>query len=194
MGHDGDLAWLSGDITLARTPELRRYLMTELNIQEVTWETILSKLDTSFLQAQSDGWVLTLYESLNGQPALRPRLDDLPLIRIEDGTHVSARANGQPRAFLPSAIETGFPTVHRAVCATGDAREFLQSLGLTEPDPVDVVVSNVLPKYHKTIVETGADGHQVLRIRNPARRAAKFEFRGGVWRVEAERDSFNDEE
>ena len=147
FSHDGELAWLSGDITQDRTPELRQYLMRELGIPEVTPETILLKLDKSFLEAQSDEWILDLYEFLNGQPALRRRLNDLPLIRLEDGTHVAARANGQPQAFLPGAIETGFPTVRRAVCATDKARRFLRSLGLTEPDPVDDVVWNVLPRY-----------------------------------------------
>ncbi len=147
LGHDGNLAWLSAEITPERTPELHNYLTRELNIAEITPQTALPRLDRSFLQAQSDGWVLALYEFLNGQPALRRRLEDLPLIRLEDGTHVTARSNGQPLAFLPSGIETGFPTVRQSVCTTGDAREFLQSLGLTEPDPVDDVVWNILPKY-----------------------------------------------
>ncbi|MCX5638136.1 MAG: DUF3883 domain-containing protein, partial [Planctomycetota bacterium] len=84
---------------------------------------------------------------LNGQSVLRWRVGDLPLIRLEDGTHVHARSDGQPQAFLPSTIETAFPTVRRTVCATDGAREFLQSLGLTEPDPVDDVVRNVLRRY-----------------------------------------------
>lgn len=147
FGHDGELAWLSGDITQDRTPELRQYLMRELGIVEVTPEAILPGLDKSFLEAQSDRWVLDLYEFLNGQPALRRRVDGLPLIRLQDGTHVPANSNGQPQAFLPSAIETSFPTVRRAVCATVEARKFLQSLALTEPDPVDDVVWNVLPRY-----------------------------------------------
>ncbi len=146
-GTDGELAWLSSDISQDRTPELRQYLMRELGITEITPETILPRLDKAFLEVQPDEWVLRLYEFLNGQPALGRRLADLPLIRIEDGAHVAARSNGQPQAFLPSAVETGFPTVRRAVCATEEALKFLQSLGLMEPDPVDDVVWNVLPKY-----------------------------------------------
>ncbi len=42
-----------------------------------------------------------------------------------------------------------------AVCATEDARKFLQSLGLTEPDPVDDVVWNVLPRYAGEDVAVG---------------------------------------
>lgn len=149
FGAEGELVWLSGEITQDRTPELRQYLMHELGVAEVTPETILPKLGRSFLESQPDNWVLDLYEFLNGQPALfrQGRLQDVPLIRLEDGVHVTARANGQPQAFLPSAIKTGFPTVRRSVCASKDSRKFLESLGLTEPDPVDDVVWNVLPRY-----------------------------------------------
>src|SRR5262249_21000731 len=87
------------------------------------------------------------------QRALRRRVDDLPLIRLNDGTHVTACSNGQPQAFLPGAIDTDFPTVRRAVCATDDARAFLESLGLTEPDPVDDVVWNILPRCRANEVD-----------------------------------------
>jgi hypothetical protein len=153
FGNNGKLFWLSGDITQDRTPELRHYLMHELDIAELTPETIIPKLDKPFLEAQADKWILSLYEFLNGQRALRWQLDDVALIRLEDGTHVVARANGQLQAFLPGAIATYFPTVRENVCTTDAAREFLRWLGLTEPDPVDDVVWNVLPKYRAEEVD-----------------------------------------
>lgn len=149
LEQDGELAWLSGDITPRLTADLRRYLMRELDVAEITPETVIQRLDRRFLEAQPDDWILKVYEFLHGQPGLRRRLDDLPLVRLKDGTHVTAHVNGQPQAFLPSAVETGFPTVRQAVCSTGEAREFLQALGLTEPDPVDDIVRNVLPKYRE---------------------------------------------
>lgn len=160
-------AWLSGDITQDRTPELREYLMLELDIGEATPETILSKLDRSFLETQLDDWIRDLYEFLNGQPGLRRRLEGLPLIRLEDGAHVPVRSNGRPEAFLPSGVETGFPTVRPAVCATEGARKFLLSVGLTEPDPVDDVVRNILPRYcgedvNLDIAEYEADIRRIL--------------------------------
>jgi hypothetical protein len=147
FNQSGDAVWLTGDITQDRTPDLRHYLMRELNIAEIGPETILSRLDKGFLEAQSDEWIRSLYEFLGGQPGLRRRLDDLPLIRIEDGTHVTAQANSQPQAFLPSTIVTNFPTVRASVCSTEAALDLLKGLGLTEPDPVDDVVWNLLPKY-----------------------------------------------
>jgi hypothetical protein len=153
LGEKHELHWLSGDITSDRAPELRRYLMQELNIAEITPETIVPHLDKEFLQAQPDAWIQDLYHFLNGQTALKRRIQDLPLIRLDDGSHVPVRANGQPQAFLPGRIATGFPTVRASVCATETAREFLRSLGLTEPDPVDDVVRNVLPKYRNDAIK-----------------------------------------
>lgn len=157
LGERGQLCWLSGDISQDRAPDLRRYLMQELGVTEVTPEAIIPKLNKPFLEAQSDAWIIRLYEFLKGQPALRRRLDELPLIRLEDGTHVLPQRDGQPQAFLPGAITTGFPTVRASVCTDDTAREFLRSLGLTEPDPVDDVVRNVLPKYQDKVAVSGPE-------------------------------------
>ena len=149
FGKQHELIWLSGEITQDRTPELRRYLVDELEVDELTPDAITLKLTGPFLKAQPDVWIVKLYEFLNGQPALRYRLSELPLIRLEDGTQVKARLNDKPQAFLPGKVKTGFPTVRGSVCSSKAAREFLVSLGLTEPDPVDDVIHNLLPKYSR---------------------------------------------
>jgi len=151
----GDVhGWLSGDITQDRMPELRHYLMQELEVTEIAPATIVPRLKLGFLEAQTDEWILKLYEYLNGQGAtLRRSLETAPLIRLVDGSHVTAREGGKARAFLPSSFETGFPTVRPSVSATDESREFLISLGITEPDPVDDVVWNVLPTYQRDEVD-----------------------------------------
>lgn len=152
FGDEGGLSWLSGDITTDRFPELRQYLIRELSVAEITPEAILPKLDKKFLEEQTDEWVLKLYEFLSGQAALRRRLDNVPLIRLMDGSHVVAKLNGQSQAFLPVAFETDFPIMRREICETAQVRVFLASLGITEPDPVDDVVWNVLPRYRNSDV------------------------------------------
>lgn len=155
-----EVHWLSGDITRDTASTLRNYLLHELSISELTPELVLPRLSKRFLEAQPDEWILKLYEFLGGQPALvrQGRGSNIPLVRIGDGTHVVADSNGQPQAFLPSAIRTDFPTVPRTVCSTPKALEFLKTLGLTEPDAVDDVVRNVIPKYERDAVE--ADGEE----------------------------------
>lgn len=150
--------WLSGDITQDRTPELRQYLMQELEVSEITPASIVLRLNLRFLEAQSDDWILKLYEFLNGQGAqLRRSLEAIPLIRLDDGSHVTAREGGKAQAFLPSSFETGFPTVRSSVSATEKSRDFLISLGITEPDPVDDVIWNVLPTYQRDEVDEDQD-------------------------------------
>ncbi len=161
-------AWLSGDITQDKAPEIRQYLMLELDIDEITPTKLVPSLTKAFLEAQSDEWVLRLYEFLSGQEkALSRHLDTIPLIRLDDGTHVVARENGKAKAFLPSAIATSFPTMRRAVCATPEVRLFLIALGITEPDPVDDVVWNLLPKYQQPEVDVGDEAYaaDIERIR-----------------------------
>ena len=169
FGSTDQMVWLSGDITQDRTPELRQFLMQELAIAEVTPELMLPKLTGLFLAQQTDEWTRQFYEFLHGQPALvrQGRLKDVPLVRLDDGRQVTAMKDGQLQAFLPGPIATGFPTVRSAVCGTGAARALLSALGLTEPDPVDDVVWNVLPKYgaseiDASVVTYEADIHRIM--------------------------------
>lgn len=157
-GEQHQIVWLSGEITQDRTPELRRYLMQKLGVPELTAETVVPQLGRGFLEAQSDGWIEKLYEFLSGQPSLRPRLEDAPLIRLANGTHVPPRLGGQAQAFLPSQAATEFPVVRSTVCGSEKSLEFLRSLGLSKPDPVDDIVRNVLPRYRAEKVDvSGAD-------------------------------------
>lgn len=173
LGKPGDVFWLSGDITRDTTATLRQYLLKEIDIAELTPEMVLARLDKKFLEAQPDEWVLKLYEFLEGQPALVRRAGRarIPFVRVENGTHVAAEAGGQPQAFLPSALKSGFPTVRASVCSTKKARVFLGSLGLTEPDAVDDVVRHLLPKYGEDTVtveddEYAADIERILNAYN----------------------------
>ena len=153
FGGKQDWAWLDSSISQDRTPELRTYLMGELNVPEVTPQSILREINAAFMDDQNDAWVRRLYEFLNGQVALKWQTARLPLIRLEDGTHIQAYTDGHPHAFLPSTFRTDFPTVRATVCNSEHARAFLRSLDLTEPDPVDDVIRNILPKYSEDASE-----------------------------------------
>ena len=175
--NDHDMAWLSGDITQDRTPYLRDYLIGELDVAEVDPESIIRRLNRTFLEGQSDDWVLNLYEFLNGQPAIVRMLTGqthrfyavaVPLIRLEDGSHILPSVNGQPRAYLPTEDKTDFPTVHPTVCTSSEALAFLRALGLREPDLVDDVIQHLLTKYQEKEIrvadaEYEADMARILR-------------------------------
>ena len=128
---------------------MRRYLVRELSIREFTPIALLPRLTAGFLEQQADEWTQDFYKFLGSQQALRQRMASWPIIRLEDGSHVVPTVDGEPQAFLPGPVKTNFPTVRAAVCRTDEAREFLESLKLTEPDPVDDIIQYVLPKYRE---------------------------------------------
>lgn len=171
-GKGNEMSWLSADITQDRTPEIREYLMRELSIEEVDPERIIRRLTHDFLIEQTDAWIQTLYEFLNGQRAIirmlsggSPRTPDLhlPLIRLMDGKHVSL---GEPQVFLPASGPTDFPTVSPLVCESSEARSFLENLGLREPDLVDDVLQYIVPKYRmqEQVVERDEYERDISRI------------------------------
>lgn len=151
--EEHELAWLSNEITQNQTPDLHLYLRNELKITEVGANVIIQQLGQAFLESQPDNWILKLYEFLNRQRYLWSRLANIPLIRLEDGSHVRPKINGQPQAFLPSKNKTSFSTVRGSVCSSEEALSFLKSLELEEPNPVDDVIMNILPRYREGNVD-----------------------------------------
>jgi hypothetical protein len=136
--------------------------MRELKVGEVDPENFVRALSPSFLGSESDDWIIRLYGFLAGQQGLwrAGRLRDKEILRLEDGTHVPLMLHGQVQAFLPGVAATGFPTVRRAVCQDEAAREFLLSYGLTEPDPVDDVIRNILPSYTGDSVDVSDEQYE----------------------------------
>ena len=101
---DTELRWLSEKITVDLTPELVSYLKDELNVDEVTPDNLITKLDHSFLEWQSDEWIERLYEFLNGRGLyFLKRLRYMPLIRLEDGSHITYDKD-HPQAYLPVQV------------------------------------------------------------------------------------------
>ena len=144
-----DVAWLDPGITRDRLHGVYYYLSATLNVREVDTERIVRQMDKAFLEQQPDEWIRSLYEFLNEQSALRKQnwFASLPLMRLEDGAHVAPGTGDPPRAYLPTSASTDFPTVRRTVCDSKESLDFLKSLGLREPDPVDDVKANILPVY-----------------------------------------------
>ncbi len=155
-------AWFADEsITESGTPVLWRYLRDELGLEEVTAESLVTRLTAEFLQDQPDEWIARLYGLLSGYPRLWRAPDGSggpggpgglartkPVIRLEDGRQVAPfGADGRPAVYLPGPSPSSLPTVRRAVAGSPVARPFLDALGLTEPDVVAEVLELILPRY-----------------------------------------------
>lgn len=187
----GTVKWLVGDITQDRTPDLRSYLINELDVEEVNPDGFARRIDHPFLSGQSDDWFFDFYGYLSGQEALwrAPRwehdssgiLRSKPILRLENGNQeVPFRPDSKtPNAFLPPPEETTFPIVRRSFMNSEQSRTFLERLGLSQPDVFDDIVERVLPRYSKvgrasvSGFDHEADIHKIVRAMRSDSEAGK---------------------
>ena len=157
---NGEMKWLSDEITQDRTPDLRSYLMQELDVEEVDPEVFARYMSEQFLASQDDEWIIRFYEFLSAQRALwRPPISKhdrggilrtKPILRLQDGSHVNPfRNDGSPNAYLAIEpdTETSLQIVKVELSQNKMVREFLKGLGIPELDIVAEVIEEILPKY-----------------------------------------------
>ena len=163
--------WLSTDITQDRAPNLRLYLMNELEVKEVDSEIFAHNLSEEFLASQDDEWFTEFYSYLSGHSALwrpphwRGILRKKPILRLQNGSHVNPfRSDGSPNAYIAidGDTETSLPIVKTEISLNDDAHKFLTHLGIPDVDLVAEVIENILPKYNGDSVaikpeENGSD-------------------------------------
>lgn len=169
VNSDSEIKWLSDEITLDRTPNLRQYLMSTLKstlkIEEVTPAMFARKLSIDFLTGQTDEWFVKFYEFLSGRPALWNSevspLRTKPILRLENGTHVNPPENQSSSDVywsLDLETDSSLPIVKSTISQDKGAFKFLKELGIPEWDIVAEVIKHILPKYsNNSSVVSNAD-------------------------------------
>ncbi len=147
-GEASALYWLSSDVTRDRTPELYEYIIRDLGVEVVRPETFIQRLERSFVERQTDEWLIQLYTFLGKQPDLKSMIKQRFILRLEDNNHVPPfDPHGKPNAFLLREGKSELPLVKRSLLADEAVYSFLEGIGLSEPDIVDEVLNFILPPY-----------------------------------------------
>ena len=121
----------------------------------------LEKQSVEWFEARSNEWLHSLYVYFKEQAFQLDRIKKLPLVRLENGGHVSA-AN-QSVYFPPDertirdtnikSLLNDFRILH-SILLEGEERHeieaFLKNLGVTELDPEDLIREAICPLYHKS--------------------------------------------
>ena len=160
---ENPLKWISGEITERTKHDLWKYVREDLKVEEITPDSFARKIEGSFLEKQTDDWMIAFYTQLVSQTALWKK--GLPLhakqfIRLQDGSHVMPfRDDDSPNAYLPPEGDTEFPVVRREIAKNEKALEFLTNLGFTEPDAVAEVIKRIIPKYTENNPQISDDEH-----------------------------------
>src|SRR5712692_8240621 len=142
------LYWLSSDITRDKTPELYEYIIRDLGVEVVRPETFIQRLEKSFVEKQTDEWLIQFYTFLGKQPDLKSVIKQRFILRLEDNNHVPPfDPHGKPNAYLLREGNSELPLVKRTLLADDTVYAFLKGIGLSEPDVVDEVLNFILPPY-----------------------------------------------
>ena len=177
------LKWVSAEITQDKTPELRRYLMEQLGIEEVRPEKFVDLLTDHFLENQPEEWIINFYSFLGADRTVLWKKPDAALrkrkiIRLENNSHVVPfKSDGTPNAYLPSTGATNFPTIKKSIIADENASDFLKKLGMIEPDLFAEIIEFILPKYAEgtVIVDHATNIDDLKKIK----RLLEGPFQGG---------------
>lgn len=150
----GKKNWLDTDITYDRTRELRDYLINELGVMEVDFESFARKITAEFLQTKPDDWMINFYGRLLGQQSLwsgrgsKSILRTKPIIRIALDDHIPPFNNkGEVQVYLPAETKSKYKTVRSIFTENENSLKFLKELGLTKPDLFAEIKEFILPKY-----------------------------------------------
>ena len=130
--------WIDTEITNTKnsTQLLWTYLKECLKIEEISLSKFFSSITSHFLAQQSDEWIINFYIFLNQTSSYsRQRAIFQPIIRLEDNRHVEPYGNdNSPQVYFPKENSSRFPTVKRSILENKEAKIFLESLGIKEPD------------------------------------------------------------
>ncbi len=156
--------WVAGDIPADRRMPLRRFLIEELGVEEIDTEKLIKKLSElseeklkQFLESKSDEWMRDFYALLSNVKYLWKTIKRLPIIRLEDGIHISPYdEKGNVRVYLPSEEykNLGFRAVKETVFKGSEqAEEFLKGIGIKEPDAKTSIrerVKEIISRYYNS--------------------------------------------
>jgi hypothetical protein len=171
---ENPLKWISGEITEKAKHDLWKYICEELKVEEVTPDSFARKIDGSFLEKQTDDWMIAFYSQLVGQKALWKAgsnswwdkagpLRAKEFLRLQDGSHVRPfRDDDSPNAYLTVGADTDttLPIVRLNISQHEEARKFLKELVVPELDVVEEVIERILPKYDTDSSQVSIDEHR----------------------------------
>lgn len=151
--------WLSTEITYDRTKELRKYLLSELGINEIEFKNFAENISSEFLKIKSDEWMIRFYCQLLSQDSLWNKstwrhteegiLRKKPIIRLKDNSHIAPYDEfGNIQVYLPTERKSEYKTIKNIFTKDEGSLQFLKELGVKKPDIFAEIKEFVIPKYH----------------------------------------------
>lgn len=169
--------WLSTEITSHKAKELRDYLTKILEIDEIKIEDFCNKINVKFLKTKPDKWIIKFYSHIiknkalykaGDSPTTKGILRKLPIIRLENGSHIPPENDsGQIQVYISTKEKSRFKTIKKAISDNEEALDFLKEIGIKQPDAIAEIKEFIIPKYKSSCINESEyieDFERVLKI------------------------------
>ncbi|KHD07125.1 hypothetical protein PN36_24005 [Candidatus Thiomargarita nelsonii] len=143
-------------------PTLRQYVKHHLINQALNSDKLVRCLTKSFIQAQTDDWLIQLYTYLLLEKAHQNELlKTKPILRLKNGKIVSAyNRAGKIQVYFPTEHPSDYPTLKPCFVKHEKSLQFLQALGIDKPKAYEEIKFHILPKYQQNGEITPAEMHR----------------------------------
>ena len=149
--------WLHPEIR--DTKELHRCykIMKEVGVEVASVKRVLRWLENKskeWFEDRCNNWLYSLYIYLNKQNPELKRIKKLPLLRLENGSHLCA--SNSPVFFPPNTSKerediapfiNELPIVQPTLLEGNDIKTFLKNIGVKTLQPAHLISEYILPKY-----------------------------------------------
>jgi hypothetical protein len=165
-------AWVVPATTGSTSRSIRDYLVEQLAVVEISMQDVVEKIDTGFIAARNNDWLISFYNSLHLEygslwkaPAYAGAtpgiLRTTPFIMLSDDT-VSAPFNedGDPVVYLPSERVSAYNTIKTAIIENAEVRSFFEKMGLSTPDLYAELREYILPRYRLDDIPVSIEAHR----------------------------------
>lgn len=146
------------DIKTLRNPAIGLEALSKaMMIDRIALELATGRIHRRPLDDEWHDYFVQALETLKLASAMRPRLDVLKIIPLEDGSWVSPGSLPRNNVYLPNVIDEdtvqvhipgglGLQILHSIACSKGDRLAFYRSLNVSACSP-ELLISRILDKH-----------------------------------------------
>lgn len=146
------LHWLAKEITTNAYAGLKRFLDDNFELKKYEWKDIVPKMDARYLASKSTQWMEKLFIRIESYCSAtaggrRIKTDDIPFVRLNDGTQIPAKEKGKSIVYLNNPAVCKYK-IHADFLKSSEIKKFYQyALGIQEYNIVSETLDRILPKY-----------------------------------------------
>lgn len=136
--------------TRRRRSDLSDYVVNNFIKKELLPRDIIDKTRANFIEKQTDEWLIRFYEVFSNVKDTWDLCRNRPIIRTDKDENITPfNVSKELQVFLPTKIDSEYPTVKRIFIENEKVQEFFVNLGLREPDLKAEVENKIFPRYEK---------------------------------------------